>query len=116
MTLTQLAFVAFAAVASGGLLMCGLIAAKRGIPAFLSAGHGLAGLACLGLLLAANLQGGDATPALAWWALAVFTGGMIGGLVLFRVLFKHKAPLWLAAVHGSVGALGLWLLFPVTGF
>lgn len=116
MTLTQIAFLLFAAVAAGGLLMTLLIALKARIPAFIAVGHGLAGLASLAVLFVANLKGGEATPALAWWALGVFTGGMLGGLLLFRVLFKDRATLALAAVHGSVGGLGLYLLYQAAAF
>lgn len=110
LNLTQIAFILFAAIAAGGLTMAGMIVAKMSIPSFMGAGHGLGGLAALGVLFAANLKGGDATPALAWWALVVFLGGLIGGLLFFRVLFKN-APLGLVAAHGSVGAVGLFLLY-----
>ncbi|MES2682033.1 MAG: hypothetical protein V4650_00800 [Pseudomonadota bacterium] len=111
MTLLQIAFLLFAAVAAGGLLMALMLAMKARIPALIATGHGLAGLASVALLFVANLRGGETTPALAWWALGVFTGGLIGGLLLFRVLFKDRATLGLAAVHGSVGGLGLYLLY-----
>jgi hypothetical protein len=116
MTLHQIAFIAFAAIAAGGLTMAAMIAAKIRIPSFMGPGHGLGGLAAIAILFAANLLGGAATPAAAWWALVVFVGGLIGGLLLFRVLFKNKAPLALVAVHGSIGAVGLYLLYGVTGF
>lgn len=111
MNLMQIAFIVFAAIAAGGLLMAAMIAVKARIPAFMSAGHGLGALGALALLFVANLQGGEATPALAWWALIVFLAGFTGGMLLFRVLFKNKAPLPLALVHGSIGTLGLYLLY-----
>lgn len=111
LTLTQIAFVLFAAIAAGGLGMGVMIAAKARIPAYMGVGHGLGGLAALAVLFAANLQGGDATPVLAWWALVVFLAGFTGGMLLFRVLFKDRAPLALVAVHGSIGAIGLYLLY-----
>ncbi len=101
----------FVAVAAGGLLMAILIAAKARIPALLSNGHGLAGLAALIALFSVNLLGRDATPAAAWWALGVFLGGFVGGLLLFRVVFKGRATLPLVAMHASLGAAGLYLLF-----
>ena len=113
MTLTQIAFLLFAAIAAGGLTLTAIIAAGKRVPGFMAAGHGLGGLAALGTLFAANLLGGDATPERAWWALVVFLGGLVGGLLLFRVLFRNKTPLALVAVHGSVGALGLYLLYGV---
>ena len=101
----------FAAVAAGGLLMTALIATKARIPSLLSDGHGLAGLAALIGLFSVNLYGRGATSATAWWSLGVFLGGFVGGLLLFRVVFKGRATLPLVAVHASVGAVGLYLLF-----
>lgn len=112
MSLTQIAFLFLAAIAAGGLTIAALIVAKVKLPAFFGPAHGLGGLAAVGLLFAANLLG-DATPDRAWWALVVFTGGLVGGLLFFRVLFKNAAPLYLIAGHGSVAVLGLWLLYPV---
>lgn len=111
MTLTQLAFFAFAAIAAGGLGLTLLILLRVRFPSWLGMGHGLGGLASLALLLVANLRGGDATPMQAWWALLVFLAGLIGGLILFRVLFKDRATLPLALMHGSVGGVGLYLLY-----
>ncbi|MCX7059446.1 MAG: hypothetical protein NTZ11_00985 [Gammaproteobacteria bacterium] len=116
MTLTQIAFLLFAAIAAGGLTMGAIIAFGKSPPAFMGVGHGLGGLAACATLFVANLQGGDATPDMAWWALIVFTSGLIGGLLLFRVLFKGATPLFLVAGHGSIAALGLYLLYPLTGF
>ena len=110
MTLTQIAFYMFALIASGGLLLTGMIFIGVRIPGFMGMAHGLGGLVSLATLFAANLRGGDLTPSLAWWALGVFLAGTIGGLVLFRVLF-NKAPLPLAAMHGSIGGVGLYLLY-----
>lgn len=112
MSLTQIAFLFFAAIAAGGLGLAGMIVAKMKIPAFFGPAHGLGGLAATALLFVANLLG-DATPDRAWWALVVFTAGLVGGLLFFRVLFKNAAPLYLIAGHGSVAVLGLWLLYPV---
>jgi hypothetical protein len=111
MTPWRWCLIAFALVASGGLLMSLLLALGRRIPALLGTAHGLAGLAALALLFAVNLRGGAATPPLAWWALGVFLGGFVGGLLLFRVIFRERASLGLAALHGSAGALGLYLLY-----
>lgn len=113
MTLTQISLAAFLAVASGGLLLAGLIAARKKIPAILSTGHGLGGLAALVLLFAAALQGEDATPALTWWALAVLLSGFTGGMLLFRVIFRHRATLPLVVLHGTLGAVGIYLLYRV---
>ncbi|MGQ0502325.1 MAG: hypothetical protein ACT4P0_06920 [Panacagrimonas sp.] len=112
MSMIQIAFLVLAAIASGGLLMTGLIAANKPIPGFLGPAHGLGALVGIGLLLAANLQ--DAmTPERAWWAFAVFSAGAAGGLIFFQLIFKNRAPLWAALAHGSVGAVGLYLLYGV---
>lgn len=110
--LTQIAFALFAAIAAGGLCMLAMIVAKIRLPSFFAPAHGLGGLGALAVLFAANLTG-EATPALAWWALGVFSAGLVGGLLLFRVLFKNGAPLFLIAGHGSVAVLGLYLLYGV---
>jgi len=115
MTLTQIAFVMFAGAASGGLLMVAMIAAGKKIPALIHTGHGLFALAALAVLFAANLQGPE-TPERAWWALGVFASGLVGGLLFFRVLFPGKPTLLLASMHGSLAAIGLYLLYGVTGF
>lgn len=113
MSMLQIAFLFFAAIAAGGLLMAAMIVFKAKIPSYFPPAHGIGGLAALGFLFFVNLQLGDATPENAWWALGVFTAGLIGGLLFFRVLFKQSAPLWLIAGHGSVAAVGLYLLYGV---
>lgn len=111
MNINHFAFWLFAAVAAGGLLITALIALRIRFPSLLGMAHGLGGLLALGVLLAVNLRGEQATPTLAWWALAVLLSGFIGGLLLFRVIFRNRATLPLAAIHGSVGATGLYLLY-----
>lgn len=111
MTHLQIAFLLFAAIAAGGVMIAGLVAAKVRFPAFLGMGHGLGALAALGFLLYVNLSAGAATPPRAWWAFAVFAAGFSGGVLLFRVLFKNNATLPLALMHGSAGAIGLFLLY-----
>lgn len=112
MSLIQIAFLFFCAIAAGGVLMLLMILAKARVPAFLGPMHGLGGLAALAVLFAANLTA-DAVPERAWWALGVFLAGLIGGLLFFRVLFRGNAPLFLFFGHASVALLGLWLLYPV---
>jgi hypothetical protein len=111
MSLLQIAFLVLAVIASGGVLMAAMILFKLKLPSFFPPSHGIGALAALALLFVANLQYGDALPSGAWWALGVLTAGLIGGLLFFRVLFKQSAPLWLIAGHGSVAALGLYLLY-----
>lgn len=111
MTLTQTSFAAFAAVAAGGILMTFMIGLHARIPRVFSDGHGLAGLFALSLLFAANLRGGESTTTTAWWALGILLAGFTGGMLLFRVVFRHRATLPLVAMHGSLAAAGLYLLY-----
>ena len=111
MNLLQVAFLFFAAIAAGGVLMALMILFKAKVPSFFPPAHGIGGLAALALLFFANLRLGEATPTNAWWALGVLTAGLIGGLLFFRVLFNQSAPLWLIAGHGSVAGVGLYLLY-----
>lgn len=110
MQLIQIAFLFFAAIAAGGALMVGLIAAKKPIPGILPIGHGLGGLAALAVLLYALLQM-DPAPVRAWWAFGVFATGFAGGVFLFRFVFRNAAPLVMALGHGSLGVIGLYLLY-----
>lgn len=110
MTLQQLAFVLFAAIALGGLLMAGLIVARIQVPRLLGPLHGIGGLAGVALLLVANLRHAPASP-LSWWALAAFTAGLCGGLLFFVVLFPKRTPLPLMAGHGGLALAGLYLLY-----
>ncbi len=111
MTHLQIAFWLLAAIAAGGVFIAALVGAKVRFPEILGMGHGLGALAALGFLFYVNLTSGDATPPRAWWAFGVFAAGFVGGVLLFRVLFKNRATLPLALVHGSAGALGLYLLY-----
>ena len=111
MSLEKWAFVLLAAVASGGALMSLLMLVRARVPRSLATAHGLAGLFAVAFLFVVNLLGGQATAARSWWALIVFVGGFFGGLMLFRVVFKQHAPLPVALLHGSLGAVGLALLY-----
>jgi len=111
MQMLEIAFWWMAAIAAGGLGLTLLVALKLRFPSWIGAAHGLGGLAGLALLFTANLRAADTLPDLAWWSLGVFTAGFFGGLLLFRVLFKDRATLPLALMHGSVGSLGLYLLY-----
>jgi hypothetical protein len=112
MSLLQLSFACFAAIALGGLLMAGLIAAKVPVPRFIPPLHGLGGLAGVGLLLAANLRAA-AVPERAWLALGVFAAGLAGGVLFFMILFPKRTPPLLIAGHGGLALLGLYLLYGV---
>ena len=109
MTLLQLDFYLFCIVALGGALMAALIGLKVRVPAVFSNGHGLLAMLALGILLAANLT--SHVPNLAWWAFATLGAGFLGGGLLFRILFKDRAPLKLVAAHAFLGTTGLVLLY-----
>lgn len=111
MNLFQLSFVLFALVASGGVLLTGLVASGVRFPSFIGTAHGVFALVSLCVLFAADLRGEQSTPVLAWWALVVFVSGFVGGMVLFRIIFRNRATLPLALMHGSLGAVGLFLLY-----
>ncbi|WP_156967192.1 hypothetical protein [Paraburkholderia ferrariae] len=102
---------AFAAVACGGLLMALRATFGHWGPTWLRNGHGLGGLAALIALFAMNLHGEAATPIRSWWAFGVLLSGFIGGLLLLRVLFRSKAPLWVVFLHGAIGITGIALLY-----
>ena len=108
----QIAFAVIAAVAAGGVLMAVMIAAKRSIPSVMGPGHGLGGLFGVGLLLAAILRSPSADSR-AWLAWGVLAAGLAGGALFFAILFRKRAPLLLVAGHGSLGAIGLYLLYRV---
>ncbi|WP_043768644.1 hypothetical protein [Algiphilus aromaticivorans] len=108
MTLLQLTFFIFLALALGGVLMACLILLKYRVPRALSNGHGLLALVALAIFLAANLTADNG--ALAWWAFGVLAAGFLGGGFLFRFLFRDRAPIKLIAGHAALGVTGLALL------
>ncbi len=112
MSLAPLAFYIFMTIALGGIVMTGFILAEKKIPAFLGPLHGLGGLVGLGTLLLANLRGPSEAPERAWWALAIFATGFIGGVVFFRVLYRESAPVVLVAGHAMLALIGLATLYP----
>jgi hypothetical protein len=107
--LTQIAFIVFAAIAAGGLLLLTAAIAGLRMPRFIGPAHGLGGFVALILLAVANLSA--VAPDRAWWALAVFIAGFLGGGMLFRLSFRGAPPVRLAAVHGAMAAIGLYLLY-----
>jgi hypothetical protein len=111
MNLMQSALLLFAAGACGGILMALLVALRVRFPRWFGSAHGLLGLAALAVLFAANLRGGSATPAAAWWALGVLTTALAGGLIFFRTLFPTRAPLMPVALHGVLALTGIYLLY-----
>ncbi|QHS11257.1 hypothetical protein [Sinimarinibacterium sp. NLF-5-8] len=107
----SLVFWLFAAVAVGGVTLASASTLGLKLPKALGMVHGMAALASVALLLIVNFLGGQDTPETAWWALAVFTVGLIGGLLFFRVLFPQRTPTLLIVGHGGLGVLGLYLLY-----
>jgi hypothetical protein len=100
----------FIAVGSGGVLLALRKVIGFNLPGWLRIVHGLAGLAGLVALFEVNHH---ATPTsiLAWLAWGLLTGGLIGGFVLFGIVFRGKAPTWAILAHGGAGVAGMALLY-----
>jgi hypothetical protein len=115
MTLLQIAFSILAAGACGGVFFTTLLLLKIRYPAWFGIGHGLLGLLGVAVLTGSLLQAPPemASATRAWWALGAFTAGLLGGVVLFRLLFPKRRPLVLALLHGGFAVAGLVLLYPV---
>jgi hypothetical protein len=114
MSLTQIAFLMLAAGACGGALFIVLLTMRIRYPTWFGAGHGLLGLAAIGLLGFALWQSSTMkTLPQAWWAFGVLAAALLGGVTLFRLLFPERRPIWLALMHGAVALLGLFLLYPI---
>lgn len=111
-----LVFVYFSSVASAGLGLGCMRAAKLRLPSWLGTVHGLAGLLGVGGFFVINLLQSDAGSFdnRAWWALVAFSTGLFGGLIFFRVLFRQQFSSLAVAAHGAMAALGLYLLYPVS--
>ncbi|QQD19138.1 hypothetical protein I6N98_04595 [Spongiibacter nanhainus] len=106
-------FWVFASLAAGGLLIGLCYTTRVSLPSWLGAAHGMAGLFAVGAFFIVNLLHAPQAGVLAWWSLGAFAAGVVGGLLLFRVLFPGKAPIWSMMMHGSVAAVGLYLLYAV---
>lgn len=110
MDLLNIAFIWFALIAAGGLLIATLITAAKHFPKLLPIGHGVGGFAALIFLLVVLMRMSHA-PERAWWAFALFSASLAGGVVLFRLMFPGRAPLVLIMGHGIFGVAGLYLLW-----
>lgn len=113
MTLAQIAFCLLAGGALGGVSLALLPRLHLRPPRGFGTVHGLVGLGGIAVLFFANLGMEDGAPAAAWWALALTTSALIGGLVLFRTLFRGRKPLPLVGLHAGLAVAGLWLLNPL---
>lgn len=111
MTLPQIAFVLFCAIALGGLLIAILHLCRIPVPAVLPPLHGLGGLTAAGLLLYANLAAPAPLPPEAWWAFGVLAASLLGGGLFFGLMYRRARPFLLIAGHGSLGVIGLVLLY-----
>jgi hypothetical protein len=100
----------FVLVGSGGILMALSKVIRVRLPSWLRIVHGLAGLVGLVALFMVNYHAAS-TPIVAWLAWGLLTGGLLGGLVLFGILYRGKAPAWAILVHGSAGIAGMALLY-----
>ncbi|MEH3118918.1 MAG: hypothetical protein PGN25_15360 [Methylorubrum populi] len=113
MTLEQVAFCLLAGGAVGGMGLALLPRLGLRLPRGFGTVHGLVGLAGLALLFLANLRMEGGAPPAAWWALGLMTAALVGGLILFRTLFRGHKPLPLIGLHGALAVAGLWLLNPL---
>lgn len=94
-----------------GILIAFMRLIKIRLPAWIGTIHGMAGLFGLAGFFVVNLKFGVQAGSLVWWSLGIFSLGLIGGLIFFRVLFTKGAPIWIYAGHGGVAVLGLYLLY-----
>jgi hypothetical protein len=115
MTLASLSFYLLAAGAFGGVALLLMVLLHIVFPRWFGAGHGLLNLAGVALLFAANLLDGDGVEAFRWWALGILVAALSGGLIFFRALFPARIPAAVAALHGGIALLGLYILAPVAG-
>lgn len=115
MSLVAIGTIGLLVGAFGGITIGALGGLKISVPSWATKGHGLLNLACLfgvflGLLLTEN-----AVAVRAWVGVGVLTIALIGGLIIFRVLFPKKAPRSLIVLHGCMAVVGLVLLLPASG-
>lgn len=114
MTVYLYIFIYFLCIALAGTGLALLRRAGVSLPGWVGMAHGLGGLFGVGGFFIVNLQQSDVVelPSAVWWSLAAFSGGLIGGLIFFRVLFRGKAPVWTFLGHGLMAVIGLYLLYP----
>ncbi|MEH3148759.1 MAG: hypothetical protein PGN34_26330 [Methylobacterium frigidaeris] len=112
MRLEQVAFCLLAGGAAGGVILALPPRLRLRLPRGSGTIHGLVGLTGLAVLFFANLRMGGGAPA-AWWALGLTTSALVGGLILFRTLFRGRKPLPLVGLHAALAVVGLWLLNPL---
>lgn len=112
MSIVQIVFFIFCAIAVGGAGLAAAALLKIRLPVALPVLHGLGGLIATGLLAYALAGLPPQTPYL-WWPLIILGAGLLGGALFFRVLYPRKAPYILIAGHGLVGLVGLFVLYRV---
>ncbi len=106
----SLALLIFVAVAVAGDVMAALTLTKRPIPTYATQGHMVTAAVGLVVLALALFTGGGSH--LAWISLAIFAAGFAGGYFMFAVLFAGKrAPIWAIVAHGSLGWIGIVVLY-----
>jgi hypothetical protein len=103
------AFAILSPVAAGGVLMLWILLAGARIPSLLGALHGLGGLIGLAVLYVAFSKTGFVAKSL--WPLGLLTAALIGGVVLFKLVFRQSRPLLFVLGHGGLAAAGLYLLY-----
>lgn len=111
MTPPFVAFWLMVGVALGGATLALTVFLGINVPRALRVVHGVGALLALAILGTANSIG--PTHPLAWWAFGVWSAGLVGGVLFFRVLFPGRPPRMLVVGHGALGLIGLALLYPV---
>jgi len=104
-------FLYFASISLAGVSIAVMRLIKLRLPTWIGAVHGLAALFGLAAFFIVNLKFGAQGGTYVWWSLGVFSLGLIGGLIFFRVLFTKGAPIWTYVGHGAAAIAGLSLLY-----
>lgn len=115
MTLLQCAFILLIAGAAGGAALTLLAIFRLGFPRWFGMAHGLLNFSGIVVLFTSNLTEGDVVASARWWAFAILTAALCGGVLFFRVFFRDRIPVAAAVLHGALALGGLYILAPTTG-
>lgn len=128
----QLGTLLLSAGACGGILLALLMIFGARFPSWLGGLHGLIGV--VGLILVWMFMLGDQVPMIEapqilwassasltgdtaiyrnlWLGVSLVTLAMVAGVILFRLIWNTDMPLGLAVIHGLIGAIGLFFMYP----
>ena len=103
------AIVVFAIAAVGGLTLAAMRLAKKPLPLYLAAAHGI--FAALGLILLAIALAGSGGPDLLVISLIIFVLAALGGAAMFFGFYLRSRPLPIPLVlgHGALAVTALVL-------